>query len=94
MNGRDRAITGFSTNVTADSAGRIAPFNDPTAARDGCINYPGRAHNSADCSLVTTWDPSWTVPNKPLSEMTGAEENMLRSYNLLHSKPFLFTYRR
>jgi hypothetical protein len=86
-------ITGIRTRM-GGSGSRLTPMEDPMAARDGCINYPGRAHNSADCSLITQWDPSWVVPNKPLSEMTGAEENMVRNYNLLHDKPFLFTYKR
>ena len=83
-------VTGLYVRVSADSASRLTPNDDPFAARDGCINYPGRAHNSADCSLITAWDPSWEVPNKPLNRMTGAEENMLRSYNLLHAKPYQF----
>jgi len=94
MMNQDMSVTGFRTKVSATSATRLAPMDDPLAARDGCINYPGRAHNSADCSLLNYWDPAWEVPNKPVSEMTGAEENMLRSYNLLHDHPFKFTYRR
>jgi hypothetical protein len=75
---------GVDVRVTAGSASRLAPTQDPYAARDGCINYPGQAHNSADCGRILAWDPSWVLPNKPLSEMTGAEENMVRSYNILH----------
>jgi hypothetical protein len=76
MNGAQGAVsTGIGVSVTMGGA-----------SRDGCINYPGEAHNSADCSRIISWDPSWVVPNKPLSEMTGAEENMVRSYNILHGK--------
>jgi len=78
--------SGVDVQVRSGSASRLAPMEDPYAARDGCINYPGQAHNSADCSRIITWDPSWVLPDKPLSEMTGAEENMIRSYNILHSK--------
>lgn len=91
MNGQGREQVGFSVNVQAGSASRIMGGNDG-AARDGCINYPGRAHNSADCSPVLAWDDSWVVPDKPLSKMTGAEENMVRNYNLLHDKPYVFKY--
>lgn len=76
--------SGVDVRVTAGSASRLATMEDPYAARDGCINYPGQAHNSADCSRIITWDPNWVLPDKPLSEMTGAEENMIRSYNILH----------
>ena len=71
-------------SVRAGSASRIGAYDDPTSARDGCINVPGQAHNSSDCSPLYKWDPSWVVPNKPLDKMTGAEENMVRSYNILH----------
>jgi hypothetical protein len=94
MGNMGQDITGIRTRVGSSSNSRLAPMDDPLAARDGCINYPGKAHNSADCSLLNYWDPNWIVPNKPVSEMTGAEENMLRSYNLLHDHPFLFTYKR
>ena len=94
MSNTGQDITGIRTRVGSSSNSRLAPMDDPLAARDGCINYPGKAHNSADCSLLNYWDPSWVVPNKPLAEMTGAEENMLRSYNLLHDHPFIFTYKR
>lgn len=87
MNGAQGAVsTGIGVSVTMGGASRITPKDDPYAARDGCINYPAEAHNSADCSRIISWDPSWVVPNKPLSEMTGAEENMVRSYNILHGK--------
>jgi len=85
MSGND-IVTGVDVRVRGGSASRLAPAEDPYAARDGCINYPGQAHNSADCSRIIVWDPSWVLPNKPLSEMTGAEENMIRSYNILHGK--------
>jgi hypothetical protein len=85
MSGAGQAIVGFSVNVVAGSASRIMGKNDG-AARDGCINYPRRAHNSADCSLVLAWDPSWALPKKPLSQMTGAEENMVRNYIILTGK--------
>lgn len=78
----DTQLTPMS--VQAGSASRIGAFDDPTSARDGCINVPGRAHSSSDCSPIYKWDPSWVVPNKPLDQMTGAEENMVRSYNILH----------
>jgi len=88
MNGQQGAVsTGIGVSVTMGGASRITPKDDPYAARDGCINYPGQAHNSADCSRIISWDPSWVVPNKPLSEMTGAEENMLRNYNILKGTP-------
>lgn len=78
--------SGVDVRVSAGSASRLPAMEDPSAARDGCINYPGQAHNSADCSRIITWDPTWVLPSKPLSEMTGAEENMIRSYNILHPK--------
>jgi hypothetical protein len=87
MNGPQGAVsTGIGVSVTMGGASRITAKDDPYAARDGCINYPGQAHNSADCSRIISWDPSWVVPSKPLSEMTGAEENMVRSYNILNGK--------
>jgi hypothetical protein len=88
MSGPQGAVsTGIGVSVAMGGASRITAKDDPYAARDGCINYPGQAHNSADCSRIISWDPSWMVPNKPLSEMTGAEENMVRSYNILKGTP-------
>ena len=53
------------------------------AARDGCENIPGQAHNSADCSRIDRLDPNTVLPDKPIHEMTGAELNLLRSHRLL-----------
>lgn len=86
MNGQGIATGGVDASVVASSGSRIGIFDDPFAARDGCINYPRQAHNSADCSRIIKWDPSWVLPKKPLSEMTGAEENMVRSYHILTGK--------
>ena len=86
MNGQGQATGGVDASVSASSGSRIGINDDPLAARDGCINYPRQAHNSADCSRILAWDPTWVLPRKPLSEMTGAEENMVRSYHILTGK--------
>ena len=83
MGGQGQSMAGFDVRVSASTGSRIISTDDPLAARDGCINYPREAHNSADCSRVFAWDPSWELPKKRLSEMTGAEENMVRSYHIL-----------
>jgi len=86
MSGKGQSAGGIDASVTASSGSRIGINDDPFAARDGCINYPRQAHNSADCSRILAWDPSWVLPKKPLSEMTGAEENMVRNYHILTGK--------
>jgi hypothetical protein len=85
-NAQGMAATGVPAHITAGSASRLMPSDDPLSARDGCINFPGQAHNSADCSRILSWDPQWKLPDKPVSEMTGAEENMLRNYRILTGK--------
>ena len=67
--------------VYGDAAATRACFE--SLARDGCINVPGVAHSSADCSVMTWMDPNTVLPTKPLAEMSGAEENLVRSYNIL-----------
>lgn len=66
------------------SANRTAPVSrDLWAASDGCENIPGQAHNSADCSRIDQLNPRDVLPNKPISQMTGAERNMLRNHRIL-----------
>lgn len=66
------------------SVSRTAPASrDFWAARDGCENIPGQAHNSADCSRIDRLDPREVPPNKPVSQMTGAERNLLRNHRIL-----------
>jgi hypothetical protein len=79
-------LAGFATTVS-HSGTRIGPANDPSAARDGCMNVPGVAHSSADCSVMTWMDPNTVLPDKPLDQMSGAEENLIRNYNLLVKNP-------
>jgi hypothetical protein len=86
MSGKSYDTSGVNAVVSPGSTGRFPDGLDKYSARDGCINYPGQAHNSADCSRIISWDPSWVLPNKPLDKMTGAEENMVRSYNILNHK--------
>lgn len=86
MSGKAYETSGVNAVVSPGSSGRFPDGLDKYSARDGCINYPGQAHNSADCSRIVSWDPSWVVPDKPLDQMTGAEENMVRSYNILNHK--------
>ena len=74
--------TGHVTTQTFSSS-RVTPVADPSLARDGCINVPGVAHSSADCSVMTWMDPNTVLPTKPLAELSGAEENLVRSYNIL-----------
>jgi hypothetical protein len=66
------------------SANRTAPVSrDIWAASDGCENIPGQAHNSADCSRVDQLNPRDVLPDKPVSQMTGAERNLLRNHRIL-----------
>ena len=73
---------GFAT-TNSSSSSRIGSPDDQLAARDGCMNIPGVAHSSADCSVITWMDPNTKLPDKPLSQLSGAEENLIRSYNIL-----------
>ncbi|MBV9549156.1 MAG: hypothetical protein JO256_05720 [Alphaproteobacteria bacterium] len=82
MVGTSSTVTGYATTLS-HSGTRLATGDDPAAARDGCINVPGVAHNSSDCSPMTWMDPNTVLPNKPLNQLTGAEENLIRSYNIL-----------
>ena len=75
-------ITGYAT-TNSSSSSRIGSPDDQLAARDGCMNIPGVAHNSADCSVITWMDPDTKLPDKPLNQLSGAEENLIRSYNIL-----------
>ena len=57
-----------------------------TPARDGCINIPGEAHNSADCSKIDASDRN-TAMNTPTNDMagrpTGTTENAERNARIL-----------
>lgn len=57
-----------------------------TAARDGCINVPGEAHNSADCSRIDASDTN-TAMNTPSRDLsgrpTGTTENAARNARIL-----------
>ena len=73
-----------SALAQGSSAGRIAPVSrDLWAARDGCENIPGQAHNSADCSRIDQLSPRDVPPDKPVNQMTGAERNLLRNHRIL-----------
>jgi hypothetical protein len=56
------------------------------AARDGCINIIGEAHNSADCSRIPANDKN-TVLNSQSTDLsgrpTGASENAARNQRIL-----------
>jgi len=56
------------------------------AARDGCENIPGEAHNSADCSRIDASDIN-TADNRPSMDAsgrpTGASENARRNARIL-----------
>jgi hypothetical protein len=77
--GQGGPLVTFNTSSTS----RIGAFDDPTSARDGCVNVPGQAHNSSDCAPIYWMDPNTVLPDKPFRELTGAEENLLRSANIL-----------
>jgi len=84
----DSGQVGPPATFNTTSSSRIGAFDDPSSARDGCVNVPGMAHSSSDCAPIYWMDPNTVLPNKPLSELTGAEENLLRSANiLLHRRP-------
>lgn len=57
-----------------------------TAARDGCVNVPGEAHNSADCSRIDASDVN-TADNSFSRDLsgrpTGATENAARNARIL-----------
>lgn len=57
-----------------------------TPARDGCINIPGEAHNSADCSKIDASDRN-TAMNTASTDMagqpTGTTENAARNARIL-----------
>jgi hypothetical protein len=73
---------GFVTNATRTTS-RIGGDFDPSSARDGCVNVPGKAHNSADCGTIYWMDPNTVLPDKPAYQLTGAEENLLRNARIL-----------
>ena len=73
---------GFVTNSMRTTT-RIGGDYDPTSARDGCVNVPGRAHNSADCGTIYWMPPDTVLPDKPANQLTGAEENLLRNARIL-----------
>ena len=58
-------------------------------ARDGCVNVPGVAHNSADCSTIPPQDYS-KVLNTPSTDLsgkpTGATENHERNIRIMTGK--------
>jgi hypothetical protein len=60
-----------------------------TPARDGCINIPGEAHNSADCSRIDASDKN-TAMNTPSVDLagrpTGATENAERNARILSGR--------
>ncbi len=87
FSGNPQDVTGFSRRVT-DTTSRIgSSAEDPSMGKDGCANVPNHAHFSSDCSPMIAWDPSWVLPTKPLNQLSGAEENMVRSYHILTGKP-------
>lgn len=57
-----------------------------TPARDGCIDIPGEAHNSADCSRIDATDKN-TAKNTYTVDAdgrpTGATENAERNRRIL-----------
>jgi hypothetical protein len=57
-----------------------------SAARDGCVNVPGEAHNSADCSRIDASDLN-TAENSFSRDLsgrpTGATENAARNARIL-----------
>src|SRR3954470_9918700 len=83
------ALVLISAPALAQPTGAPTAGNDPRggrdpsltgtgdAARDGCVNVPGVAHNSADCSRLPANDPhtanasTTDLSGKP----TGATEN-------------------
>ena len=56
------------------------------AARDGCVNITGEAHNSADCSRIPPNDKN-TVMNSHSTDLsgkpTGASENAARNERII-----------
>lgn len=56
-------------------------------ARDGCINVPGEAHNSADCSKIPPSDYN-TADNRSSTDLagrpTGATENAERNARIMN----------
>jgi hypothetical protein len=74
----------LAASAQDSSVNRTGPATrDFWAARDGCENIPGQAHNSADCSRIDRLDPDIVLPDKPVSQMTGAELNLLRNHRIL-----------
>lgn len=56
-----------------------------TAARDGCVNVPGEAHNSADCSKIDASDLNTAVNREAMAgdRPSGATENAARNARIL-----------
>ena len=89
---------GSNTASRNESDAVAAPFNTQApqynnshaasgaAARDGCINVPGEAHNSADCSKIDATDGN-TAMNSPSRDLagrpTGTTENADRNTRIL-----------
>jgi hypothetical protein len=55
------------------------------AARDGCVNVPGEAHNSADCSRLprNALNTQNTATTDLSGRPTGASENAERNARIL-----------
>jgi hypothetical protein len=73
----------FNTQAPQPNNSHIAAG---TAARDGCVNVPGEAHNSADCSKIDASD--YNTANNSFSRdlsgrPTGATENAARNARIL-----------
>lgn len=73
----------FNTQAPQQNNSHVAAG---TAARDGCVNVPGEAHNSADCSRIDASDTN-TAMNTPSSDLsgrpTGTTENAERNDRIL-----------
>lgn len=80
-----RAAVGvpFNTQAPQPNNSHVAAG---TPARDGCVNVPGEAHNSADCSRIDASDAN-TAMNTPSRDLsgrpTGTTENAARNARIL-----------
>ncbi len=70
-------------------AGYDPRVSNERPARDGCVNVPGVAHNSADCSTIPPQDYS-QVRNTPSTVATGrpsgATENHERNIRIMSGR--------
>ncbi len=77
---------GSAAAVETKPAGYDPRVSNERAARDGCVNVPGVAHNSADCSTVPPQDYR-AISNTPSTVVTGratgATENHDRNRRIL-----------